>query len=402
MRLLAVVLVAHSLSSTMGQDIETVTMGRDLAAEVGTLIVGGTKVTNVNSYPWITSLQRGSHYCGGALIHPKWVLTAAHCGPGTPSLIRMKTLKHKSGGVTATAKRMITHPAYDPETMENDIALIELNSPVNNVPLVQIATSDLYNGAGELLKVIGWGTQSSGASNLPKDLMQVQVPVVSNTACGSSYSDETIGDGMLCAGYPQGRKDSCQGDSGGPLFKELGGGANVLTGVVSWAYGCASSSYPGVYTRVNSYISWLQGIDAEIGVPPTASPTLSPVTLSPTLSPVTLQPTTGQPTSSDPYIDESLFCDTFPTAQCNKKSGRRCLYNRGRKACIPKMKQPTAYPTSRPSKNPTPYPTGRPTTGRPSKSPTKFPTNRPSTGRPTSRPTTLPPVKSEYEYEYEE
>ncbi|KAG8231375.1 hypothetical protein J437_LFUL008923 [Ladona fulva] len=106
--------------------------------------------------------------------------------------------------------------------------------------------------------VTGWGKTSEGAptSNF---LQEVQVPIYSNAQCKSDsyYGSTRITDNMMCAGYKSGSKDSCQGDSGGPMQVDNNGSYEIV-GVVSWGEGCARPGYPGVYTRVNRYLTWIE------------------------------------------------------------------------------------------------------------------------------------------------
>lgn len=96
----------------------------------------------------------------------------------------------------------------------------------------------------------------SGASGLPDDLQWVAVPTVTNAQCNQAYNGIT--DSMICAGLPQGGKDSCQGDSGGPFICRNDDGKAVLTGVVSFGIGCALADYPGVYARTTAVLQWVK------------------------------------------------------------------------------------------------------------------------------------------------
>ena len=89
--------------------------------------------------------------------------------------------------------------------------------------------------------------------------MQVSVPIVSHSTCQHGYSEETIDDTMICAGYPEGGKDSCVGDSGGPMVCEANG-KFFLEGVVSWGYGCARPRRYGVYARVRYFRQWMDRV----------------------------------------------------------------------------------------------------------------------------------------------
>ena len=119
------------------------------------------------------------------------------------------------------------------------------------IDAIALPTSGEEYDDGTSCTVTGWGTTSEGGS-LGRVLQKVDVPVVSDDDCRGSYGVNDILDSMICAGLPQGGKDSCQGDSGGPFMC-----GNQLSGVVSWGYGCAEAGYPGVYTQTSYFIDWI-------------------------------------------------------------------------------------------------------------------------------------------------
>ncbi|XP_032636211.2 trypsin I-P1-like [Chelonoidis abingdonii] len=122
-----------------------------------------------------------------------------------------------------------------------------LNSYVNTIAL---PTSCVTTGTQCLIS--GWGNTLSSGTNYPDLLQCLKAPVLSSSQCSSAYPGE-ITSNMICIGYLEGGKDSCQGDSGGPVACN-----GVLQGIVSWGYGCAQKGYPGVYTKVCNYVSWIQ------------------------------------------------------------------------------------------------------------------------------------------------
>jgi plasminogen len=230
-------------------------------------IVGG-RVARPNSWPWQISLRVGAlqqHICGGSVITPYWILTAAHCVYDNPSPSRYTihagrhyTSTDTTGIQRSGVSRVIVHPSYNPNTINNDLALLKLSSPfsmTSHVSPVCLPSSDAYNG--QLCFVTGWGeTQGTGGSGV---LKQAGIKVIDSGTCtqpgwyGSSVNPAT----MICAGYPNGGHDSCQGDSGGP-FVCKNGSQWQLNGIVSWGQGCAQAYKPGVYTRVITYDSWIQ------------------------------------------------------------------------------------------------------------------------------------------------
>ncbi|KAI7815140.1 Serine protease [Rhyzopertha dominica] len=221
-------------------------------------IVGGVEVT-ISQYPWQLSLQSGSrHICGASIISANWALTAAHCvsGSSVSSLsLRAGSTQHASGGNVHTLASGLVHGSYSSRTLDYDIAVLRTSSAFSlgstGIRAVSLLSAGSSPSTGALAYVSGWGTLSSGGS-IPATLRAVDVPIVSQTSCRSSYGTSAITDRMLCAGYAAGGKDACQGDSGGPLVVN-----SVQVGIVSWGYGCAVAGYPGVYAHVGALRSWI-------------------------------------------------------------------------------------------------------------------------------------------------
>lgn len=237
-------------------------------------IVGGS-VAASGAWPWQVQLSigtsGGTSLCGGALLSNQWVLTAAHCIEeagvtlnSSAVTVRAGSLSLSSGGQAVAVSRIIKHASYSASTKNNDIALLQLSSPVTlssaaNVVKPLLASQESILAATNILgTVTGWGTTSSGGS-VSSVLLQVQVPLWTPADCAAMTANgSNITNNMICAGYLSGGKDSCQGDSGGPLVVPNGQGGYALAGIVSWGYGCAAVNAPGVYTRVANYTAWLQ------------------------------------------------------------------------------------------------------------------------------------------------
>ncbi len=232
------------------------------AAAAAPDIIGGQQAT-AGEWPWQVALifnqnnPFGSQFCGGSLIDPYWVLTAAHCvdwwnSANTLHIISGQQQLSGSGGEIIAVSQIIAHPDYDNTPLDSDIALLQLSQPASAAP---VSLAPVSFSPGNLATVTGWGnTAQSGNASYPNDLMEVQVPLVSNQACVAAYGS-TITNNMLCAG--QAGVDSCQGDSGGPLVLPNGNGGWAQIGVVSFGRGCGLAGSPGVYARVSQFTGWI-------------------------------------------------------------------------------------------------------------------------------------------------
>jgi trypsin len=243
-------------------------------------IVGGTPVAP-GAYPWMVSLGSGGrHICGGSLISPDVVMTAAHCIGGGTITARIKGGVLTSNGVENIAvKAQIKHPNYNSGTSDYDVAILLLSKSSSIPPVAIDTTSNTWADASS--RVIGWGRTSYGG-RVPADILQVDVPVRTNEECNRVSYPGQITPQMVCAGVPEGGVDSCQGDSGGPLFVQVDGKPMVM-GVVSWGYGCASPGRYGVYARVNSVLAFIgQYINLSGGGGGGGTPTPPPTTPPPT------------------------------------------------------------------------------------------------------------------------
>jgi len=250
-------------------------------AQRSTRIVGGT-ITEINEYPWqvgLVSKNSDRVWCGGSLINDQWVLTAAHCTAGESTRSMQILLgEHdyesdtEADSVRSNIAQIVDHPNYNSRTLNNDYSLVKLAQPIifadhPHIRPICLPEDDSEDFNDMLATVTGWGTTSSGGS-LSNELREVEVEVISNSECDNKYPNEDITQYMLCAGVPQGGKDSCQGDSGGPLVSagtgdgETPGENYEHIGVVSWGYSCADARYPGVYARTSKRLSWISSTTA--------------------------------------------------------------------------------------------------------------------------------------------
>ncbi|XP_076766701.1 trypsin-1 [Xylocopa sonorina] len=228
-------------------------------------IVGGVE-TQVNQYPWMALMMyRGRFYCGGSVINSHYVLTASHCVDRfDPNLLSVRILEHDRNSTTEAETQMfkvekvIKHSGYSTLNYNNDIALVKLKDGIRFEgkmrPVCLPERAKTFAGVDGI--VTGWGAiKESGP--ISQTLQEVTVPILTNAECrATKYPARRITDNMLCAGYQEGGKDSCQGDSGGPLHVVRDNTYDIV-GVVSWGEGCAKPGYPGVYSRVNRYLTWI-------------------------------------------------------------------------------------------------------------------------------------------------
>ncbi|KAK3553112.1 hypothetical protein QTP86_031692, partial [Hemibagrus guttatus] len=160
-----------------------------------------------------------------------------------------------------SVSKIINHEDYsESSTVYNDIALVQLSSSVtfnNYIVPVCLSTNSSSFSTGTNVWITGFGRVGYNVDlPYPQTLQEVQVLTLSNNDCAKVYGSNVILDNMICAGVPEGGKDSCQGDSGGPLvFKQ--NTTWVQVGIVSFGSGCAKPNSPGVYTRVSYYQDWI-------------------------------------------------------------------------------------------------------------------------------------------------
>nr|XP_056702891.1 trypsin-like [Euleptes europaea] len=219
-------------------------------------IIGGYPC-NPHSQPW-QAYVTGQYVCGGTLIDPNWVVTAAHCRSSNMNVrLGEHNLRYWEGAEQIRdVVRAIQHPQYNPRTFDNDIMLLKLDRPVPvNQNMRPLRLPFRCSDAGTRCLVSGWGTISSPQASFPNVLQCANVRLINRRSCEASYP-RLLTNNMICAGIQEGGVDSCQGDSGGPLVCN-----RQLEGIVSWGMEtCAQSNHPGVYTRVCNYVNWLRQV----------------------------------------------------------------------------------------------------------------------------------------------
>jgi hypothetical protein len=273
---------AIAAEDTSGTMTRSPMSGGSVDSTVSPMIIGGT-TTTITSAPWMAQLwytdDQGTtdtsddtgFFCGGAVVAPTKILTAAHCVKGADwakggAVVTGATqLPSDDGsdlhGGTATAVlRQWYHPSYNADTIDNDIAVLTLAAPVKATPIRMTTSTDTasYDPAttgAKSAKVYGWGRTSSTSDDVSPTLKTATLPIKSDTTCAAAYGSWFIKGHMTCAGPPASGSDSgttaiCSGDSGGPLVVN-----GRIVGVVSWnVTDCVARGAYSVFTKVSRYV----------------------------------------------------------------------------------------------------------------------------------------------------
>ncbi|MFJ3336562.1 trypsin-like serine protease [Streptomyces sp. NPDC086766] len=255
--------------------------GSSSTSTTSPMIIGGT-TTSITSAPWMAQLwyydDKGTSdtgddvgfFCGGTVVAPTKILTAAHCVKGydwhasgavltgTDQLPTTDSSGNTDlhGGTVSGVWRQWNHPSYSATTIDNDIAVLTLPNPISATPVRMATSTDTASyAAGTSAKLYGWGRTSSTSNDISQTLKTATLPIQSDTTCAGYYGTDFIKGHMVCAGQQAtgsdaGTTSACNGDSGGPLI--VGG---RIVGIVSWGVqDCVAKGAYSVFTKVRTYV----------------------------------------------------------------------------------------------------------------------------------------------------
>ncbi|XP_053528227.1 ovochymase-2 [Artibeus jamaicensis] len=244
-------------------------------------IVGGSQVVK-GSYPWQVSLKRRQkHICGGTIISPQWVVTAAHCvaNRNSASALNITAGKHdlshtEPGEQTLTIESIIIHPYFSTKKpMDYDIALLKMAGAFHfgqSVGPMCLPEPGEQFKPGLICTTAGWGRLTEDGI-LSQVLQEVNLPILTQEECAAALltlKKPISGRTFLCTGFADGGRDACQGDSGGALMCRNKKGTWTLAGVTSWGLGCGrgwsnnmqsdDQGSPGIFTDLSKVLPWIQ------------------------------------------------------------------------------------------------------------------------------------------------
>ncbi|ELK18489.1 kallikrein-1 [Pteropus alecto] len=241
--------------------------GTGAAPPIQSRIVGGWDCEK-HSQPWQAALYHYSSFqCGGVLVHPQWVLTAAHCISDNYQLWlgRHSLFEQEDTAQFVRVNESFPHPQFNLSLLKNhtirpeedysyDLMLLHLEEPAQITDAVKVLDLPTQEPQlGSICYASGWGSIEPDKFDFPDELHCVDLELLSNDLCAKAHPQK-VTDLMLCAGHLEGGKDTCVGDSGGPLICD-----GVLQGITSWGHTpCGQRNRPGVFVKLLAFVDWVK------------------------------------------------------------------------------------------------------------------------------------------------
>jgi len=250
---------------------------------IDSAIVGGS-LAEEYEFPYVASFQRRGlfgfiHSCGAVIYNQRWVLVAAQCVDNIADVELTRVVAGEYSFEATTGyeqvrgiKTIVQNPRYNVQTLEADLAMLELNNDfdflypyngtISGAPLPKIVGQDYAPGAN--VTSIGWGAITS--PGVPADtLHKASMTIYSDSDCRTAYGfEDVIIPSQMCAWVEEGGTGPCNGDLGSPLILDDG----TVIGLTSYIFGCGVQGQPSVFTQLSFYIDWIELIGGGALIPP--------------------------------------------------------------------------------------------------------------------------------------